>query len=172
MPDTLPLLKQPRVYIPIAILFFVAVGVNAFVFFKGPKLFSQMFSLTPTPTPDLRPIKEIPSGRQIYNVSNGSNVVGPKMQKIILDPQTPTPQEKQTVTITVKNNSPLTEAMAYIKTDNRELGYPLTLIEGTKTDSTWQGSWKISDTYDHTYSIRFDLKSSTGEYNDSIVLRQ
>lgn len=127
---------------------------------------------TPTPTPDLRPIKEIPDGRQVYNVSHGNNVVGPKIQKIIIDPQTPAPKEKQTVTIVITNDSPLTEATAYIKTDNREVGHRLALIEGNLNNGTWSASWRITDTYDHTYSIRFDLKSPTGEYNNGMVFRQ
>lgn len=129
-------------------------------------------TVTPTPTPTPRPIKELPGGKQVYNVSNGPKVIGPKIQQITLDPQTPSLEATQTVTIKVKNDSPVTEAIAYVQTDNKELRHIMNLIQGTTTDGTWQASWKMSDTYNYTYYIRFDLKSATGEYNDGIRLRE
>ncbi len=128
-------------------------------------------SIPPTKTPTSRPIKDIPGGKQVYNVSNGPKVVGPKIQQITLDPQIPSPKDTQTVTITVKHDSPVTEATAYVETDNTVSKYPMKLIQGTTTDGTWQGSWKINDTYNYNYYIRFDLKSATGEYNNGIRLR-
>jgi hypothetical protein len=170
MPNTLPLLKRPIIYLPLVLLFVLAVGVNLFSFINKDKLTSQNnTAVTPTPTPG--PIKSISSGKQIYNVSHGSAVKGPKIQQVTIDPQTPAPKEKQTVTLVIKNDSPLTEAVVYIQTDNRELSFPLKLIEGNTQNGTWQGTWGISDTYNYTYYLRFNLKSPTGDYNSGIRLR-
>lgn len=182
-------LKQPKVYIPVAVFVLLYIALNVWVFFYGTEMFGkkagnaletvsfarpQVSSPTPKPTltPTPRPIKELPGGKQVYNVSSGPKVIGPKIQQITLDPQTPSPQETQTVTIKVKHDSPVTEAVAYVQTDNKELNYAMKLIEGTTTDGTWQASWKMADTYNYNYYIRFDLKSATGEYNDGIRLRE
>lgn len=175
---------KSKVYIPLAIFLLVYIGANVFVYFNR-KLFTQRVTTfiqslkksppslasPPTPTPTPRPIKEIPGGKQVYEVSSGKKVVGPKIQEITIDPQTPTSKETQTVTITVKNDSPVTEAIVYIQTDNKELRHVLKLIGGTATDGTWSASWRMTDTYNYNYYFRFNLKSATGDYNDGPRLR-
>ncbi|MBU1326794.1 DUF11 domain-containing protein [Patescibacteria group bacterium] len=171
-------LKQPKVFVPLSIFLIIYIALNVWVFSYGTKTWGGWFdkappapAAPPTPTPTPSPIKDIPGGKQVYNVSNGDKVVGPKISQITLDPQTPTPDETQTVTIKVKNDSPVTETSVYIQTDNNELKHVLKLIEGTATDGTWQGSWKITDTYNYNYYFRFNLISATGEYNDGPRLR-
>lgn len=178
-------LKRPKVYIPLAILFCLYIGINVFVYFYSSNVFNlETFARfpflntfmqpteSPTPTPTPRPIRAIPGGKQVYTVSNGSDVAGPKIQEVTIDPQTPKSSETQTVTITVKNDSPVTEATAIIQTDHNQYKNSLKLISGTATNGIWQGSWSITDTYNYTYAILFDLKSSTGEYNNGMRFRE
>jgi hypothetical protein len=125
----------------------------------------------PAPTSTPRPIKSLPGGKQIYNFSHGAGVIGPKLQQVVVDPLTPGVGETQAVTITIKHDSPVTEASVVLLTDIQTTVYPLTLIAGTTTDGTWQGSWKIPETYNYNYYLKFSLKSATGNYNDGLKLR-
>jgi len=178
--------KQPKVFIPLGIFVIFYIGLNIFIFRysqeeAGKKFFSNLLKRfekrekniisVPTPIPTPRPIKDIPGGKQVYNVSNGDKVIGPKIQQITIDPQTPTKDEMQTITITVKHDSPVTEATLYLQTDNKETKLPMHFIKGTKTDGTWETSGQIIDTYNYNYYFRFNLKSATGEYNDGPRLR-
>jgi hypothetical protein len=162
------LLKQPRVYLPIVFLLIIVVATYAFVFLNRSQISSRL--LAPQ-TPSSAPIKQIPSGKQVYNVSTGAKVAGPKIQQVTLDPQTPAADQSQTVTMTITNDTPITEGIVTLQTDTKEQIRVLKLISGTKTDGTWQVTWKFADTYDRNYAILFDIKSPSGEYKNGMRLR-
>jgi hypothetical protein len=123
---------------------------------------------TPTPTPTPKPL---PSGRQIYNLSHGENVKGPRMSQVIIDPLDPLAGGTQIVTVKIAHTSPVTDAKATLKTDNMDKTYTLKRIAGSDTDGTWQASWKMEDSYDYTYYLFFKLTSETDSFEGGLTFR-
>jgi hypothetical protein len=119
-----------------------------------------------------KPVKNIGSGEQTFQFSHGPKVTGPKPQQVSLNPIDPQQGQPITITLVLKNDSPITKADTVIHTDNDTQNQAMKLIEGDKTNGTWQLETKIKDTYLHTYKIYFDLQSTTGNYNSGLTLRQ
>jgi hypothetical protein len=119
-----------------------------------------------------KPIKPIGSGEQTFQFSHGSQVTGPKPQQVILNPIDPEQAKPIKITLVVKNDSPLTKTDVVIRTDNNTLTQAMKLIEGDKSNGTWQVELKLNDSYQYTYLIYFDLQSATGNYNSGLTLRQ
>ncbi|MBU1327083.1 hypothetical protein KKB64_04230 [Patescibacteria group bacterium] len=173
-------LKQPKVFIPLSIFLIIYIALNIWVYFSGTigswgRLDKAPPAPTAPPTPTHRPPitpKPLPSGRQEYTLSHSSTVKGPKPLKVIVDPLTPDSNQTQTFTVTIKNDSPVTSAKVNVITDNKKVTYALTLISGTAQDGTWQGSWKLQDTYIYDYFLQFDFQSTTGNYIEGLRFRQ
>lgn len=128
----------------------------------------------PNPTMEAVPTTipyKLPTGSQTYRFSNGESVVGPKIQTLIINPLDPAKSGSQTITLTIKHDSPVTSAVVTIITDNNESPLILKLTNGTDTDGTWTGNWTVNDTYNKRYGIKFSLKSSTGNYNNVMFIR-
>jgi hypothetical protein len=122
----------------------------------------------PTPSPTPRPIAQ---GVQIYNMSHGPLMTGPKISEVKIDPFDPKMGQKQTVTVQIKHGSPITSVKARLDSDNKKTEYVFNKIEGSDTDGTWQGSWDTTDTHDYTYYLYFDLQSATGEFKGGLTFR-
>ncbi|MGB6839305.1 MAG: hypothetical protein WBD86_01295 [Microgenomates group bacterium] len=126
----------------------------------------QRFGPKPSPEPQniWAPAKPSPAplahGKQTYMVS-GSTKGAPKMSEVIIDPLDPKPEETQTVTIKALdvNKSPIKEITVTLVTDNKSESHTLKRINGTDLNGTWQGSWKISDSYDYTYRATLKAKN-------------
>lgn len=129
-------------------------------------------SPTPSPVPTTCPNYDIPTGKQEFKFSHGEKVVGPKIQTAIIDPLDPAAGQRQTITLTVKHDSPVTSAAATLLTDNSDnQTVKFRLKSGSNTDGTWEASWQMKDSYKCRYAIKFDLKSSTGDYGDTMHIR-
>lgn len=113
---------------------------------------------TPAPTPTPRPLA---TGRQEYTISSGKEE-GPRFTKLILDPIDPKPGQKQTVSVSVTNDEPVTQMQYILKTDTTETSRDLSLSQGTATDGVWSGAWTIEDTYLYMYGAIIKAQSSNG----------
>lgn len=197
MPKTLPILKQPIVYIPIIVLFLLAVGINTFIYVNKSKesalpaststVSTEVPTPTPsststvsttTPTPTLIPTKTptpsprwIPSGKKGFTVSQSDHTV-PQLGRGFIDPYDPKKGATQTVAIAVKHSQPVTEVTAVLKTDHySSTPIPFTLTNGSNTDGQWQGSWETKDTYLYTYGLVLKATSKDSEASVEIFLR-
>lgn len=183
---------HPYVPFTIAILVFLYLGLNAWIYFYGTTIF-DFFSLglkntvtsisfvkkqgfgqiaVPASRPTLPPRKiyPLPAGRQSWRFSQGRLVTGPKIQTATVDPVDAANGTTQTVTITVKHDSPVS-ATVTVRTDTTAPSYPMKLIAGTLTDGTWEASWKVLDTHNYIYRINFLLQSSTGNWSGGLTFR-
>jgi hypothetical protein len=122
------------------------------------------------PTPTLTP-RPLPQGAQVYNMSHGPNAKGPKISEVTIDPFDPKMGQKQTITVKIRHDSPVTSAKARLDSDNKKTEYTLNKIEGSDTDGVWQASWDTNDTHDYTYYLFFDLMSATGEFKGGLTFR-
>lgn len=129
---------------------------------------NQRVTRAPAPTP--KP-KNLPAGKQVYQFSHGDGVSGPKLGEVIIDPLDAAPNQMQTVTATIRNDTPVTAAVATVLTDHDQTEYPLTQTTGSLTDGTWEGSWSITDSYLWTYGIHFRLESPSGSWQGDLTFR-
>lgn len=84
-----------------------------------------------------------------------SSKVLPQFTEVIFDPYNIKINEKQTVTIRVKNTEPVKSVYVVLNTDTKSQRYDLKLSEGSFIDGNWQGFWKFSDTRNKIYSFTF-----------------
>jgi hypothetical protein len=161
----------------IAALVLLYIGLNIGVYLLATKtsFFKKYITKTPIETPAVAPTKKpvyvLPSGTQTYTFSHGKKVVGPKLGKVTLDPLTPENNTVQKLTVTITNDSPVTSAQVTLITDSDQKTYPLQRTNGTNQDGTWTTEWNMIDTYEQNYRLKFDLKSSTGDYSGSMTFR-
>jgi hypothetical protein len=129
-----------------------------------PNQFTQ--GVLPTPTP-----KPIPSGTQLYRFSHGSEVVGPKIKRVEIDPLDPAIGANQKLTVTISHTALINHASLWVQTDNESIDRSLKLVEGDTYEGTWEGEWTISDSYDYNYYFSFDLRSDLGDYQGGLRIR-
>jgi hypothetical protein len=175
----------------ITLLVLLYLGLNAWIYFYGTTVFNfslslkkaaqtvsvvkeqgfgSIVNLKPTPTPVPRVISPLPTGTQSWKLSRGKAVTGPQIQTATVDPLTPNKGVVQTITITAKNDSPIT-ATATLTTDNKHQSSAMKLTSGTSTEGTWSVSWKMDDTYNYIYHIDFVLQSATGDWTGALTFR-
>lgn len=98
-----------------------------------------------------------------------SSKVLPQFTEVVFDPYDIKINEKQTVTIRVKDTEPLKSVYLILNTDNKSQRYDLKLSQGNLNDGNWQGSWKFGDTRNKVYSFTFyatsENKSSTIDFS-------
>jgi len=130
---------------------------------------ASKITLFPTsgPTPTNSP-KKIPHGKIGFTVGVKNN---PVMRIGFLDPYDPEIGQKQTVSITVKNPSPVDSVNAAIQTDKETKQFPLKLVEGTALDGRWEATWEIKDTYLYTYILVLDAVSGVDTSKAIVTLR-
>jgi len=182
---------HPSVPFTVLLLILLYLSLNAWIYFYGTRIFNfnlgiknaatnisvvkeqgfgQVISPAPKPTPPPRKIYPLPSGTQSWKFSHGPDVKGPKIQTATVDPLTPNTRDTQTVTVTIKNDTPVTAAVT-LYTDTMHKTFPMKLTTGTLTDGTWTANWKMEDTYNNTYHIDFTLDSASGNWTGALTFR-
>jgi hypothetical protein len=125
----------------------------------------------PIATHTPRPIQQIGHGTVTYKGSFGSGFQGPQPVETTISPIDPPVGGVQTITVHITNKSPLTSAKIYLDTDKKQSIFSLTLASGTATDGIWRATWSMPDTYNYTYYIQYDLRSSNGVYAGGLYIR-
>jgi hypothetical protein len=129
----------------------------------GPNLSSEtspQAQAAPTPKP-------LPTGIQVYNYSHGKNVVGPKPTLAIIDPIDPKLGGTQSLRITVPHDKEVLSTTASLITDNQVTPIKLENIE---TD-IWSASWKMNDSYNFNYQIKFEFSDNTETFKGALTFR-
>lgn len=175
--DIAPGGKYSKYSISVLIAIGVVMAVLATLNFIPTDQLKKIFGL-PVPTPSAaKPVKTvcpnyaIPKGAHTYLTSYGPGVTGPKRQTTTFDPLDPAVGQNQTVTVVLKNDSPVTDATATFFSDTTSQIAKFKLISGTTSEGTWQLTWKIKDSYNCQYLIKFNFVSSTGTYNGEMRIR-
>lgn len=110
--------------------------------------------------PSPRPLA---TGKQTYLIS-GSTPKAPKMSEVTFDPIDPKSGQNQTIIVKALDvNASLVKMVSVtLNTDNKSETHSLSLSQGTAQDGVWQGSWKISDSYDYKYTATFRAENAAG----------
>jgi type II secretion system protein G len=110
------------------------------------------------------------SGAQTYSVSTKDN---PKITQVVIDPLDVQKFATQTVSVKIQetNEKPITEVTGKALTDNSTYPFSLSLINGTSTDGTWQGSWYNQDSYCQNYMLIINATSESGTSKVELTFR-
>jgi len=110
----------------------------------------------------------IPEGKQTYRISGNFN--SPEPYEAVIDPVKVHVGEVQAMTLSVRDDEyPIELVQAEVETDTGIKIYQLELIEGTRDDGKWEGSWTVHDTHDATYHTTFTA-TNTNQETSSITL--
>ena len=164
------------------LVFFAVLAISNIWLFAANKKFDFGLGKTkppPTPTPTITPTPRptptpypLPTGPQTYRVGHGKDVKGPKMTEVTFDPFDPKVGGKQTITVKAAHTSPIKRVAITLETDNGQtVLYPLTLIEGTETNGTWQGSWTTEQKHDYVYNAHLELVADDNTFKGTLTLR-
>jgi hypothetical protein len=104
----------------------------------------------------------IAAGRQVYNISGGKTGA-PRMIQAIVDPLDIEGNELQSFMVNAfDEESEIVGITAAVITDNGQNEYPLSLTDGTRSQGTWSGSWRITDTFLYNYQIMLTAVNQNG----------
>ena len=175
-------LPKKKILLELAILLLL-LGLIGFIVFKYYRSFRPpkpnptateqplaLYSKMPTPSPLSSP-KPIPRGKIGFSVSQADKTK-PQFSQGEIDPYDPPKGGRQSVTISVRDEQPVSQVSAVLKTDNA-VSQPVSfkLIDGSAADGTWQGSWTVDDSYLYNYNLILTAVSSRGQTSVEITLR-
>ena len=128
---------------------------------------------TPGPAPGPGYIQCDPplaSGEQPYAVSTKDN---PRITQVVLNPLDVNKFASQTVSVKIQetNEKPITEVTGKALTDSMSFPFTLSLIDGTDTNGTWQGSWFNEDSYCQNYMLIITATSESGQSKVELAFR-
>ncbi|KKS42589.1 MAG: hypothetical protein UV06_C0009G0004 [Candidatus Collierbacteria bacterium GW2011_GWA2_42_17] len=103
----------------------------------------------------------LPHGKQTYNIQGGEEKVA-KISNVIYDPLDPKKDTVQTITATSVSKEPVSSISLTMFTDNQTKVYPMTFVSGTKLKGVWTTSFTVSDSYEETYKVSFEIISDLG----------
>lgn len=171
-------LKKIPLHIYIWVVALIALSLVVLAFFFPSIIPSFFKNLIETPPPSkeqkenvAEPFKPSPiplaPGRQVYSISGGKTGA-PRMTQATIDPLDV--EEGQLQTFEVKafdEESEITKITATVVTDNSQETYSLKLSDGTAQEGTWNGSWRIADTFLYNYQLVLTVTNQNG--NESTV---
>ena len=146
----------------IGILIILALGIGGWVYF------SQFKEAPPEEElpleQEVSPEKELPSGHILsgragkFSISSGESYPV-FLKELIVDPFSEVKEgEKQYYSIWTKDPEEIEKVTATIKTDKEDKVLKLQLVEGTKEEGRWEGSWlteniSLSDSYPTEFRV-------------------
>lgn len=107
----------------------------------------------------------LPSGDQLYNISHGDEVEGPRAEKIEYSPLAFEPNKLQTITVTFPDKEEVSSGVIFITTDRLE-NQKVTLKKLDDSKNEWQGEWVPTDTINTRYNARLYFVGSSGTYSN------
>lgn len=104
---------------------------------------------------------------------SGGSKTQPKIGQITVDPQGVHYGCEQQVTVAVSdsNGNSIASVIGEAITDNKTTNFTLSLIEGTDTNGTWQGSWVLLDSVCEKYQLRIQAESASGTSSVTLTFR-
>ena len=125
------------------LLLLVAVGVFWYVsggFGKNELVQKETENVGPTPTPI--PILQ---GKEIYQVSQAKDWVGPQIRSVEIVPHDPKIGEKQKIRVTADYDSGVKSVAIKLLSDDKDQQMSLSQVKTEGSTSVWEGEWKVSN---------------------------
>jgi hypothetical protein len=105
-------------------------------------------------------------------MSHSKDLVGPKVQLIKFDPIDPAQNTRQTITLEVQSDAPITKSSVVIHADKGPHPISLQLTSSSDNVYTYLGYWNVKDTFYTKYSIQLLFESSDGMFDNTMNIRQ
>lgn len=121
-------------------------------------------------TPKVEAARPLPTGRQPFTISSGEKNV-PRITGGYIDPYDPKIGAAQTIAVNVEDENPVDSVRVAIETDRGSKTHLLKLASGTRNKGTWEGSWRIDDSYNQRYRAILIATSRTGKATIELTLR-
>jgi flagellar basal body-associated protein FliL len=171
-PSKLPVSKKKLIILISIFLLLLASAFLVYTYrFKDGKLELFGSKTKPESSQSDKPIKLLPSGKQVYNFSHSKTVTGPKPSQAVIDPIDPQTNQQTHFEIKIAHPNPVDTVHATLITDNQQKDIKLKLKDGSKTDGTWAGTFTMKDSYNYTYQIAFIIKSQAETYEGALTFR-
>lgn len=163
--------NKNKTYILIVICFFIAVIFGISIFYIRNNIKDTHISdatrtiatSSPLIVPSSAPktIRPIIKGVETYRVSFGKDVLGPKPEKVVINPHDPKVDEVQTLTVFFSKDVDVSKIKVTTFSDNNKSNsYDLISQRNGQKDGEWSGSWKIDNTHLYNYSFSFEMLDS------------
>lgn len=120
--------------------------------------------------PQVEAARPLPTGPQAFTVSSGEKNV-PRITGGLIDPYDPKVGAAQRITVNVEDENPVDSVRVSIETDRGSKTHILKLMSGTRNKGTWEGSWRIDDSYNQRYRAILIATSKTGKAVIELTLR-
>lgn len=181
----LSLLKQSKVFIPVAVFVLLYIGLNVWVFIYGTKIFglktgklvsrvtvaqpqvstpTQFATPAPISTPTPTPIKLRPDNGTQGTYSVGmAKYAGPTVTQIIFDPLDVQKGQTLVITATLKNDVAIGQVKGNLQMDHGQQDATFSRISGTDTAGSWQAKFKLNDTVLYKYILTISAEASNGK---------
>jgi hypothetical protein len=109
-------------------------------------------------------------GEEIYNISQGAGITGPKIAKLYLNPLDLKKGQKQTLKVQIIDDDPIVTVSVTVEGDEKTTQLPpLVLTEGTASSGWWQTEWTLDDPVDYRYIITIEATSQAGQTSKVVV---
>ncbi len=114
--------------------------------------------------------RPIASGKRSYYVSTQSQ---PQIMQIDIDPLDVKLGATQIVTVKIRdtNENPITLVSSTGYTDSSSVTFSLSLIAGSQTNGTWEGSWSPQDIFCDNYQVGITATSASGQSRVVLTFR-
>ncbi len=109
---------------------------------------------------------QLPAGEQTYNLSHGTDVVGPKATQIIFNPLRVKKGEKQTISVIFPVTEKVTSAELSFNTDsasNQKVSLQKTPDPKT---NIWSATWEFGDSANSKYNVELLFVGVSGTYKN------
>lgn len=115
-----------------------------------------------TPRPSSRPILQ---GKEIYQVSQAEDLVGPQTRSVEINPHDPKVGEKQTLVVTTAYDAGVKSINVKLMSDGDEQEMSLSQVSEEGTLATWKGEWMVTQPVLYQYILEFTLEGADGASN-------
>lgn len=179
--------SSPKKHNPLFILLLVSVCItciSALIYYLfslkteseyrelSPEIEASTLPSSPTPTPTPIILKPDKGREGNYNISQGSEVVGPKISKVTFDPLDPKPDEALTITISLPPDQAPTNIVGTLQSDNQL--NQLQFIKKNTSDKTyevWSLTTDINDSLLYKYILKIDASNEAGKSKTIVAPR-
>lgn len=110
----------------------------------------------------------LPKGTQVYSVSHGDSVKGPRMSQVTYSPLSIDLGDKQIIKISFPNDQVVSSGVLFITTDNLE-NQKVTLKKSDQADNSWSAEWVSNDTASRRYNVRIYIVGPNGTYDNTMT---
>ncbi len=103
----------------------------------------------------------LPTGKQTYNARVADSKKS-SVTSITFDPLDPKINTNQTITVTAISSEAINSLIVTVNTDNLSVPHKMNLVSGDNLKGEWSTIFKVTDSYEKTYNVSFEIITQLG----------